>query len=178
MSIEETATAFVLGALSPAERAEITRERLYNTELDEHIRHAEQLFAGIETDNAEIALPSTSWERVEQAIKLERDALSGKQVSECSDGEWLAHGPGIEFKTLWSDGIMLIRCNPGAFEATHDQPEDMDEHILVMAGDLDVGGRRFGTGDYICVPAGSVHQLMKTHGGCLLFTEYRPVSAV
>lgn len=172
MSNEDRAATFVLGALSPAERDEVTRERLYNTELDEHIRLAEQLFAGLQPDEVDARLPVHNWQCVERELLREQAALAGKQVQECGDGDWQAHGPRIEFKPLWSGSAILIRCNPGAREERHDQPTDLDEHILVIAGDLDIGGRRFGTGDYIRVPAGTVHQRMETHGGCLLFTEY------
>lgn len=173
MTNEDRATAFVLGSLSPAERDEVTRERLYNTELDEHILLAEQLFAGLQPDAADGMVPERTWDGVQHAVERERGALAGKEVQECSDGNWQVHGVGIDFKTLWSDNAILIRCNPGAVEELHEQPDDMDEHILVIAGDLDIGGRRFGTGDYIRVPAGTAHQRMETHGGCLLFTEYR-----
>lgn len=172
MSNEDRATAFVLGALSPGERDEVMRERLYNTELDEHIRLAEQLFAGFQPEEAGARLPTRNWPAVEQALMHEQAALAGKQVQECGDGDWQMHGPRIEFKPLWSGSAILIRCNPGAVEERHDQPADLDEHILVIAGDLAIGGRRFGTGDYVRVPAGAVHQRMETHGGCLLFTEY------
>lgn len=172
MSNEDRATAYVLGSLSPGERDEITRERLYNTELDEHIRLAEQLFTGLQADTAGIRVPERTWAKVEQALVRENEALADKQVQECGDGDWQIHGVGIEFKPLWSGNAILIRCNPGAVEEPHDQPLDLDEHILVVAGDLDIGGRKFGTGDYICVPAGTIHQRMATLGGCMLFTEY------
>ncbi len=175
MSNEDRANAYVMGALSPGERDEIARERLYNSALDEHIRLAEQLFAGLQPDQPQLAgaPKATGWSRIASAIALEEAALAAKEVQECSDGDWQVHGPGIEFKPLWSENALLIRCNPGACEDAHDQPSDMDEHILIMAGDLVIGGRRFGTGDYIRVPAGSMHQPMHTHNGCLLFTEYR-----
>ena len=181
MSIENRATAYVLGSLSSGERDEVTRERLYNSELDEHILLAEQLFAGFqpeETPAAGMHLPPASWSRVEQAMMREQVALAGKHVQECGDGNWQVHGHRIEFKPLWSGNAILIRCNPGAVEEQHEQPADLDEHILVVAGDLDIGGRRFGTGDYVRVPAGSFHQRMETHGGCLLFTEYLALDGV
>lgn len=178
MTNEDRATAFVLGSLSPPERDEVTRERLYNTGLDEHIRLAEQLFAGLQTETAHVTVPERTWAAVGQALARENGALADKHVQECSDGDWQVHGAGIDFKPLWSDSAILIRCNPGAVEELHDQPADLDEHILVIAGDLDIGGRRFGTGDYVRVQAGTVHQRMETHDGCLLFTEYRAATSI
>jgi len=173
MSIEDRATAYVLGALSPGERDEVARERLYNAELAEQIGFAEQLFAGLPTEADPVPRARRDFARVERAIHREAVELRDKQVEPCGEGDWQAYAPRIDVKTLWSSDAILIRCNPGAVEGAHDQPRDQDEHILVIAGDLDVGGRRFGTGDYIRVPAGSVHGRMETHGGCLLFTEYR-----
>lgn len=172
MSTEEKATAYVLGALSPGERDEVERERLYNGELDAQIALAEQLFAGLQPSEPDAGLPKRNWPGIVQALNREQMALAGKHVQECSDGDWQEHGPRIEFKQLWSDNAILIRCNPGAFEGRHEQPDDSDEHIIVIAGDLNIGGRRFGTGDYIRVPAGGIHEPMETQGGCLLFTAY------
>lgn len=172
MSIEERATAYVLGALSPGERDEVAREKLYNVELAEQIGFAEQLFAGLQPDDAPAPCMRRDFARIAGAVHRETAELRDKQVEACSDGDWQPYAQRIDVKPLWSPDVILIRCNPGAVEDVHDQPSDRDEHILVIAGDLDIGGRRFGTGDYIRVPAGSVHARMETHGGCLLFTEY------
>ena len=171
MSNEEKATAFVLGSLSGGERDEVARERLYNRELDEHISLAERLYAGLQREQAACS-HSRDFARIADALAREADALGGKHVEECADGAWQAHNDKIEFKSLWTDTAVLIRCNPGAVEDEHGQPEDLDEHILVVAGDLDIAGRRFTTGDYIRIPAGARHPHMQTHGGCLLFTNY------
>jgi hypothetical protein len=172
-SIKDKAIGYVMGSLSIEERDAVGRERLYHGALDEEIRSAEQLFAGLHQDEADGTDHADLWGRISDALEQEKRDLAGKYVEECSAGEWQEHGPRIEFKPLWSDKAILIRCNPGAIEEAHDQPEDDDEHILVIAGDLDVGGRVFGTGDYIRVPAGTQHRRMSTRGGCILFTEYR-----
>ncbi|MCC7394021.1 MAG: cupin domain-containing protein [Sphingomonadaceae bacterium] len=171
MSNEEKATAFVLGSLSNAERDEVMRERLYNRELDEHIALAERLYAGLQPTQTACA-HSGDFARIADALAREVDALGGKHVEECADGAWQTHNSKIEFKSLWAATAVLIRCNPGALEEAHSQPDDLDEHILVVAGDLDIAGRRFATGDYIRIPAGTRHPHMQTHGGCLLFTNY------
>lgn len=172
MSIEDKARGYVLGSLSPEEREGVTRERLYNAQLDGEIILVEQLYAGLVPDQEPDVAKSDVWDRISDAIEEEKSALAGKYAEDCSSGEWQEHGHLIEFKTLWSDKAVLIRCNPGAVEEAHDQPADDDEHILIVAGDLNVGGRIFGTGDYIRVPAGVRHQRMTTQNGCILFTEY------
>lgn len=174
MCIEEKSIAYVLGELSPAEREGIDRERLYNRDLDREIRRFELIMADLGVNAAEARASETLWSRIADAVARERSDLAGKVTGDCIDGDWQVHGPGIEFKLLWSPKAMLIRCVPGAFEDAHLQPDDDDEHIVVLAGDLQIGGRCFGTGGYICVPAGSQHVQMSTSGGCILFTEYAP----
>ncbi|RVT93313.1 cupin domain-containing protein [Sphingomonas crocodyli] len=171
-TIEDRAIAYVLGALSPEERAAAARERLYNSALDEGIGFAERLFAGLQSGGSAPAPATRDWARIERALGEEQRALDGKHVQPCVDGDWRLHGPRVEFKPLWCDDAILIRCDPGAVEEPHDQPDGLDEHIVVVAGDLVVGGRSFGVGDYIRVPAGTIHSRMSTQAGCLLFTAY------
>lgn len=172
----ERATAYVLGALTPPEREEVARERLYHPALDAHIAMAERLFADVapraERQDDEPPLTPGTWTRIAAALAEERLAHAGKPTQEFAEGDWQAHGPRIDFKPTWSSDAVLIRCEPGAAETSHPQPADLDEHILVIAGDLVIGIRSFGIGDYIRVPAGTVHERMTTRGGCILFTAY------
>lgn len=172
-SIEDKANGYVLGSLSAEQREAIARERLYNSELDEQIRSNELLFADFQAGKGEASVSSGLWARISDSMHHQQFIFGNVGVEECSDGSWSYHGPGIEFKPLWSDKVILIRCNPGAVEESHQQPADDDEHIMIVAGDVIIGGRVFGTGDYICIPAGSTHQRMSTNQGCLLFTEYK-----
>ncbi len=176
MSIEDKAIGYVLGSLSPEERDSVARERLFNAVLDKEISLVERLYSGLRR-NDELEIPATEiWNRITGAIAKEDAALADIFVQDCRSGDWQEYAPSIETKTLWSEKAILIRCNPGAVEEEHDQPADEDEHILVVAGDLNVAGRIFGTGDYLRVPASAVHKKMTTERGCLLFTEYVPAS--
>jgi hypothetical protein len=170
------AVAFVLGALSPPEREQIDRQRLFDRQLDDEIAKLENCFAPMMLMESGTSSSShrldDCWQSIISALSLAEDALRECEIQTCSEGDWSLHGPGIETKYLWHSESILIRCNPGAVEEAHQQPEDMDEHILVIAGDLEIGGRRFLTGDYLKIPAGSIHAKMQTSRGCLLFTEY------
>lgn len=178
MTTEDRAIAFVLGALSPEEREEVTRLRLYDSALDQEIRMAEHLYARMQDEEPAAALRTPLWDRIQQAVAAEQAALAGNQIEECSDGDWQQHNSLIDMKNLWSDKAILIRCNPGGIEEAHEQPSDEDEHIIVVAGDLNIGGRVFRTGDYIRVPAGSMHSRMSSNTGCILFTEYRTPESI
>jgi ChrR Cupin-like domain len=171
MSINEKPTSYALGALTLTERRSVDCERLYNRDLDQEVEKVEAMLVKLNADQ-EKTVRDGLWSDILCAVEREQLQLGGKTVSPCSSGDWEIHGPGIESKQLWSPKAMLIRCIPGAYEDAHAQPDDDDEHIVVLAGDLLIGGRSFGTGDYICVPAGSLHSTMSTSGGCIIFTEY------
>ena len=176
MSIEDKAIGYVLGSLSPEERDSVERERLFNANLDKEISSVERLCSELLRQD-EIEMPANDiWSRITAAVAKENASLADIFVEDCRSGDWQEYAPSIETKTLWSDKAILIRCNPGAVEEEHDQPVDEDEHILVVAGDLNVAGRIFGTGDYLRVPASAVHKKMTTERGCVLFTEYVPAS--
>ncbi len=178
MTVEEIAGGFVMGSLPPRLRQSVLLERLYNPELDQRIRELESALGGLSGAGEPEIDSQRIWSRIESALAKELEIFADKGVESFQDGAWQRHGDGIEVKQLWSDQAVLIRCAPGGFEAEHQQASDQDEHIIVIAGDLSLGGRSFATGDYICIPAGSLHQQMNSNGGCILFTEYKNVSNV
>lgn len=176
MPIHHTAADFVLGAFSGRQREIIARQRLYDRSLDREVCALETLLSAIaHAPIAAVMQASVSAERLWHRVC---DAVTQKQCAgacgsfACLDGRWEYHGPGIETKTLWSDKTLLIRCEPEAFEAEHAQPADEHEHILVIAGDLVIGGRSLSVGDYVRIPAGDLHGAMHTRSGCLIFTHY------
>ena len=164
-----------MGTLSLRERRSVILERLYNPKLDRRILELESALGAVVDASVSGADPQKIWARIERALTTELVVLADKGVESFQDGEWQPHSDGIQTKQLWSDETILIRCDPGGFEAEHQQPSDQDEHIIVIAGDLRLGGRSFTTGDYICVPADSEHQRMDSSGGCILFTQYKNV---
>lgn len=176
----DRASSFVLGTLSADARASVARERLFNRDLDNEIIALERVYAAataqaVSTATAsDAAITPNIWSRIEGAVVAEAQALSGVALEGFCDGGWAPHAaPGIDFKQLWDENTILIRCVPGAEQDAHDQPSDRDEHIIVIAGEVHMGGRVFATGDYLCVPAGATHGRMDSTTGCILFTQYR-----
>jgi len=160
----------VFGALTPGERASVARSRLYDRALDTAIQAYEAQFGALGLAGEPAEDPGV-WESIAAAIEREDRELAGKLVEPFEDGDWFEHVPGIEAKRLWAPRTALLRCVPGASEVAHDQ--DADEHIIVLAGDLIVGGRTLGTGDHLFLPIGTHHPAMRTASGCLLFIQYR-----
>lgn len=172
MTDNDRAHDYVLGDLSPGERASIARERLYNKALDAEISALEAVHGAVDARLKDKGGAPDIWSKLRGAIQEEAEVFGDKSVEEFAEGGWAPHGEGIDFKQLWDENTILIRCVPGGFEEPHDQPEDQIEQIVVVAGDLHIGGRVFETGDHLSIPAGTVHPRMWSEGGCILFTQY------
>jgi anti-sigma factor ChrR (cupin superfamily) len=167
---EELARDFVLGALSPAERAEVGRNRLVDPELGAEIDRLEAQMAPLTGAAGAADVPPDLFDRIEAAIARERQEFAGKSAIDACDGKWVRYRPDIECKRLWNRRTIMLRCRPGAVLAAHDHGED--EHIVVISGDFVVGGRSFGPGDYHHSPAGNAHGDAFTRHGCLLLVQY------
>lgn len=176
MSSDDNADDFVLGSLRASQRDVVARKRLYLSDLDRRICAFEELLSALTPGGVCAAPRPDVWQRISDVLAQQPNGDAGASFSEgsfdCLGGPWEHHGPGIECKTLWSDKALLIRCEPGASEDRHPQPEEEDEHIIVIAGDLVIGGRTFVAGDYVQIPAAVVHPEMHTLTGCLIFTQY------
>lgn len=169
MTRDERAFDFVMGALSPLEREAVARERLSNPELDSAIRTLEADLAPMTGFAGQLTPPADLFDRIARAIEKENAALAGKTAQAFSEGVWQPYLPGIEIKTLWSPKTFLMRCRPGAVVPAHPHPET--EHLLIVSGDLIVGGRTFRTGDWHSSPADNDHDDLHTVEGCVLLVH-------
>ena len=89
-----------------------------------------------------------------------------------SEGVWSKIGDGVFKKTLFKDRqrgttTSLIKVDPGAQIPPH-RHADIEE-CLVVEGDIYSGSETFSRGDYLCAPAGSVHEHLFSANGALLF---------
>lgn len=169
MTDDPRAADYVLGALSVEERATMNRRRLHDAALDRSIESLE-LSLGALAPSGSAEVGATLWDRIATALELERSEFTDIELRCFTDGGWEPWGPAIEAKSLWSGRTHLLRCQPGAAETEHLQ--DDDEHVVVIAGDLVIGGRVLSTGDHLFFPTGSRHPAMRTEEGCILLMHY------
>jgi mannose-6-phosphate isomerase-like protein (cupin superfamily) len=160
---------FVLGSMTPDDRAAMELARRFDPELDQHIKDAEDSLAPLSLAAGEIAPRPDLWSRIEAAIDSEAGALEGRTIIELEKGDWQPVVPGIEMKTMWDDRTSLLRCAPGAVLPDHSH--DGDEHLLVLSGDLIIGGRTFLAGDYIGNRAGYDGVPHTTRTGCMILSQ-------
>lgn len=158
-----------MGALSPLEREAVARDRLSDTGLDEAIRTLEVSLAPMTGFAGTLVPPANLFERIDGAIAEENAALAGKTAQGFEEGDWQPYLPGIEIKTLWAENTFLMRCRPGSVVPAHPHPEA--EHLIIISGDLIVGGRVFQTGDWHSSPADNDHDDLHTVHGCVLLVH-------
>jgi ChrR Cupin-like domain len=170
MTINQTAIDFVLGALSPHEREAVQLERAVNCELDAAIASWEEKLASLTASAGTVRPPDYLFDLIAEQIAHEQAELGTKTVIPLADGDWRPCLAGVEMKPLWSPQTFLLRCQPGATIPQH--AHGQIENLVVIMGDLDVGGRILTSGDYHRSPAGSVHGETRTRRGCVLLVQY------
>lgn len=170
MNNEETARDFVLGNLSPAERAEVSRARLSNSALDEAIERAEAALSPIAAGATDMTPPAGLWDKLKLSITTQEATSAGRSSVLFDEGHWHDYSPGIRAKRLWSKKTFFLRCEPGAVLPEHRHEED--EHLTVVSGDFIMSGFRYKTGDYLLAKAGSLHEVAHTDQGCILLVQY------
>ena len=166
MPHEDLALPYVLGALSPVERDALSRARLYDRSLEQAITSFERHMATHLHPGLRAIPPTELWRNIASALADERTTLASKRVESFPDGEWHAAAPGIEAKQMGGEDVWLLRCDPGLI--ARPRSPAIDEHLLVVAGDLRAGGRCFSTGDYLFSPVDDLRDDLHSIGGCIL----------
>lgn len=170
MTRDELALDFAMGALSPLEREAVMRDRLTDPLLDAAIRAQEAELSPL-TGLAGTRAPSPGlFDAITAAIDREQVAFADKIVVPFEQGAWRPQGPGIATRELWTPRTLLMRCEPGAVIRAHDHAET--ENLVVVSGDLVIGGRLFRTGDWHSAPPGSHHDDIHTENGCVLLIQH------
>jgi hypothetical protein len=169
MTRDPRALDYVLGALSAGDRAALERRRLHDAALDHRISALEATLSGL-LPSEKVDIGSALWAKIAGALEFEKKEFAEVELQSFGEGKWEQLMPGVEARTLWGERTRLLRCQPGAADAEHQQEDD--EHILMIAGDLMIGGRVLTTGDHLFFPTGSRHPAMRTVQGCILLMHY------
>jgi hypothetical protein len=161
--------AFAIGALDPAERAILIEACRHDHHLAKSIDEAETMFAPMAVAAPEVSPSPGLFDRINAALDAENVSVAERVMQLASVGAWEPIAPGVDFKRLWDDRTYLLRCAAGAEIHSHFHIED--EHLLLLSGDLVIGGRTFVTGDFIGSPKGPDIYTHSTRTGCILFCQ-------
>lgn len=108
-------------------------------------------------------------------------AAAGLRTTRQDEGPWHRLSPGIEVKLLAEDvdgrsQTCLWRLAPGAEIPRH--PHRVGETCLVVEGTIEFDGEVWRTGDYIEVPPGGDHGIVRASTAALLLIRSDPVPGV
>jgi len=177
-AVQETAAAYVLGALDAAEArafeahlasgcarcaAEVDAFRAVAVELAE---------AGAAAPRAAVRTRVLSEAATEPHVA--RITLPGLLFVRTGLTAWEQPGiPGIEIKLLAYDepsarATQLVRMGPGTTYPAHRHAGT--EELFLLEGDLLVSGVAMGAGDYCRAEADSVHDDIRTRSGCVFIS--------
>jgi anti-sigma factor ChrR (cupin superfamily) len=173
--IRELAASYALGNLSDAEKKEF-EELLRNREgsIEKELKTFEEVVEHLLYDAGSVEGPKGLEERLFSQVKKEKrkkNADEGFLYVRKNEGEWVEIMNGVKIKNLYRNSEMnyatlLVRMEPGATFPDHVHTDT--EECYVIEGDLRVGGRVFGEGDYIRAEAHSTHESISTENGCFL----------
>lgn len=160
---------YALGALAPADRAAVDEDRRHDPALDVAANDLEESLAPLSLAAGSCSPPAGLWARIDAALDQQAEAMAGRTLLAYGEGVWEPMVEGVECKWLWNERTKLIRCRPGAEMPSHDH--DDREHLLVISGDLIIGGRTFLAGDYVGSRQGHDRFLHTTRTGCLILSQ-------
>ena len=171
--MDVTAGEYVLGILSFDQRSRFEERLARDPALREQVARWEALLSRFERGN-ETAPPRDLWSRVALALDREATASSSFHTVRLDEGEWILIQPGLERKFLYCDPATgtesyLFRMAPGASIQGHHHARA--EECLVLEGDLMVGELRLNAGDYHVAGMGSMHPVLKSQGGAVMFVR-------
>jgi quercetin dioxygenase-like cupin family protein len=170
--VDISAGEYVLGILNPEERHRF-EQRLENEPLlRERVARWEQLLSRLEREDQPVTPPDL-WSGITRALDQEASAAPFHTIR-LDDGEWMLVRPGLERKVLYRDPetgaeSYLFRMEPGASIEGHHHASP--EECLVLEGDLTIGDLRLNAGDYHVAPRGSIHPVLKSQGGAVMFVR-------
>lgn len=166
------AAEYVLGVLS-AEQCRRFEERMEKEPaLRRHVARWEILLTRLEA-GSRAAPPAALSSRIGQALDQETLAASFHTVR-LEDGDWVSIRSGLEKKLLYRDPVTgeesyLFRMQPGASIEGHHHAKA--EECLILEGDLAIGDLRLNAGDYHLAAKGTIHPILRSQGGALMFVR-------
>lgn len=173
---KDMAIRCALDELSPGERQEFSVEVGANPELQDFLRSVQNAFEVVAQAVPQVQPPIALKEKILGRLRVPATPLSfvppGLKFLAESDSGWKPlpiRGAFIKLLSLQADrgyAVLLGKLEPGTRYPAHTNagPED----FYILTGDLHIGEKRLGPGDFHHADAGSQHQENYSEEGCTL----------
>ncbi len=175
-AVQEEAALYALGALPPKD-AELfeTRLRAACPMCRAELARSEQTLAAVALGAPQASAPPDLRARLLDRVRAEAGAAQPGQtestVVRADDTAWEASPvPGVQFRPLLGTRTLLVRMGPKTHYPAHHHP--VAEQCLVLEGSVTSDGVTAYAGDYVYMPAGSMHKPLYSEQGCLFLLAY------
>lgn len=167
---ESLAGDYVLGALSGRELTEFEAVLTHDPALRQQVTDWERRLTPLAATLPEATPRASLWDAIEAA--LDADGPPSTVTVREGEGEWRTLAPGVAIKLLLVDRqagfqSFLLRLAPGCQLPAHDH--HTLEECLLLEGDMLIGDRVYGAGDYHAALPGSRHDPISTRNGGVVF---------
>jgi anti-sigma factor ChrR (cupin superfamily) len=161
---------YILGLLRGPERRAAEQRLEADPALRAQVEYWQEMFSPLQTEDSE-PTPVGLFEKILDRIDADGLQLPGTVTRRGATATWQQISPGIRGRVLHVDRAnnrqyLVIRMEPGAVYLPH--AHHIDEHTLVLEGDLMFGDLELHAGDFHLASAASTHPPGRTVGGCLV----------
>jgi quercetin dioxygenase-like cupin family protein len=174
-----TAALYSLDALPPDERANFEQRLksgcpLCMAEYAEYACVADEIAQSVPVQSPAPSVRQRLLDRIGAAPSKPSSQSSKHEMKlvRASDTQWKSLPfPGVEVRPLLGQKTLLVRMQPGSVYPSHEHR--YAEQCYVLEGSVtDSMGVTAFAGDFVCMPAGSTHQEIRTETGCVFLLAY------
>lgn len=91
-------------------------------------------------------------------------------IENADDAPWRSSRDGVKIRSIWDDRSFLIHCSAGVHFPPH--VHDREELLVVLDGEMIMGGQPISTGHFEVSPIGTEHPAGEVVEECLLLVQY------
>lgn len=170
--VEDDAAMFALGAMSAEAAAKFEQRLAAGCALCQaELRACERTAAALATSAETAAPPTDLRQRLLDQIAQSWPAKSAMEIVPADDGGFVQTPmPGVQIRYLKGKNTFLVRMAPKSSLPAHEHK--YNEQCLMLEGSISGDGRTAYAGDFVFMPAGSLHNPLYSEEGCLFLITY------
>lgn len=169
--VEDDAAMFVLGAMSSEDAATFEQRLASGCSLCAAEVHACERTAAALATSMTAAPPTDLRQRLLDEIARTQPINSAMEIVPADEGGFVQTPmPGIQIRYLKGKNTFLVKMAPKSSLPSHEHK--YNEQCLVLEGSVSGEGKTAYAGDFVFMPAGSVHAPLYSEDGCLFLITY------
>ncbi|HEX4489037.1 MAG TPA: cupin domain-containing protein [Terriglobales bacterium] len=169
--VEDDAAMYLLGALSAEDAARFEQRLAAGCALCvAELRSCESTVAALAASVAPVAPPAEIRHRLLDRISQMQPQPVMEVVRADEAGFIQTPMPGIQIRYLKGKNTFLVKMAPKSHLPAHEHK--FNEQCLMLEGSVSGDGQTAYAGDFVFMPAGSLHKPLYSEEGCLFLITY------